>query len=66
MDGPSEVEGKVIAEFTLNDDHMMTIMHALDCYGYSLLISGHLEELERVKEVAVLISQNFPRVGLDS
>lgn len=62
----SKVEEDVIAEFTLTDDDMMTILKSLDLYGYSMVMSENMAELLRIKSIAMKIISNLPKPELNS
>ena len=67
MDRSSEVEElEEIAEFTLTDEELIIILKSLDLYGYSLVMSEGMTELNKVKNIAIKIISQLPRIGLNS
>ena len=62
MDRSSEVEElEEIAEFTLTDEELVIILKGLDLYGYSLVMSESMTELNKVKDIAIKIISQLPR-----
>ena len=67
MDRSGEVEElEEIAEFTLTDEELVIILKGLDLYGYSLVMSESMTELNKVKNIAIKIISQLPRIGLNS
>lgn len=67
MDRSGEVEElEEIAEFTLTDEELVIILKGLDLYGYSLVMSESMTELNKVKNIAIKIISQLPRTGLNS
>ena len=67
MDRSGEVEElEEIAEFTLTDEELVIILKGLDLYGYSLIMSEGMTELNKVKNIAIKIISQLPRTGLNS
>lgn len=67
MDRSSEIEElEEIAEFTLTDEELIIILKSLDLYGYSLVMSEGMTELNKVKNIAIKIISQLPRIGLNS
>lgn len=66
MDGHSEVDDFVVAEFTLTDDDMVLLLKSLDLYGYSMVLSDNMSELLKIRAIAMKIIANLPKPELNS
>lgn len=66
MDRSRSLNDPVVTDIFLTADDMVLIMKALDSYGYALMLSGHLMELYKVKQISQRISETLPPIEYDA
>lgn len=66
MDRSRGVKDPVVTDLFLTGEDMALIIKALDAYGYALMLSGHLMELYRVKQVEQRINEILPPPEYDA
>ena len=67
MDRQDELKDEeTIAEFVLTDEDMMIILKGLDLYGYSMMLSGEVEEVMKIRAIVLKVLTQLPRQDLNS
>ena len=66
MDRSRELKDPIVPDLFLTGEDMVLIMKALDSYGYALMLSGHLMELYKIKQVEQRINAILPPPEYDA
>jgi hypothetical protein len=66
MDRQIEIEEDEPDTLLLTGDDIETILRALDAYGYAMVMSQSIGELEKMKRAAEALMKQLPRTEFDS
>ena len=66
MDRQIEIEEDEPDTLLLTGDDIETILRALDAYGYAMIMSQSIGELEKIKRAAEALMKQLPRTEFDS